>query len=130
MSVGGLPHNNKMKSQMKKHDREWLAIVLLFMAMLFTLGACTSINDTLKNGYGATELSKRINIDLLEKDVITAETGQKIQDKTKIAEAGLDTAFKIKDINKAEAKSTAEKALESAQEVLDTLTNYAKGAVK
>lgn len=103
---------------------------LLFILSFLTLAACGSVNDVLRDGYGTTELSKRINISLLNKDVITAQTGQEIQDKTKAAESALDAAFQIRDINRDEARTAAEKALDTAQEVLDTLTGYANGGVE
>lgn len=110
--------------------RKRLPVINLITALIFCVsvaGCSTSLNSAFQKGYGVAKYAKKTNIDLLETDVISADEGQRIHDKTLLAERSLDAAWELKEVNADSAKTAVKKVNGSLEVLIKYLTGLMQG---
>jgi hypothetical protein len=108
--------------KLNNKDMKKYLIALLFP---FIVGcSATSINQDFAKGYGLNKVSREINTELLNQNIISYEDGAKIRKIEDTTLDGLDAAWKVRLIEVDKTKTTVAKINESLVEVLTTLEKY------
>jgi hypothetical protein len=96
-------------------------LIPLLLISAMSLSGCRNTNNMFAGAWGLNTMTRNASSELLDANKITAAEGQHIKDVNDEAASALNSAWKIRLVNKDVAKTTVQKETESLKLILNFL---------